>query len=528
MTDAATKTHDPITSLVEAITRSTSEGTSVDPRTGEPWPGGGPCGEARDVAKAHHARVRTAVESFVASLRGSETVVDFAVHYLDNKNVPPIAILVSGGKLAPGAEEKIAKFVETPLKGRPNYHTKTVVERPKPERPPFALVLTGADWRRGDWDTLKRLEADHEAGTTDGKVYAFAFEDPDARLHVVPIDPEDLSDPERRDYSIAQIKASHGPDHHKLVPDADAWARALREQMAPEVDPIDEETARACEASIAWLCGLDTGATGYKNGPGLSDAGIAWLRRNRFINGPDGGPYARSVGATPEEVWRRAGLGKLAGERRGRIPIAVPGGGTVDLLERIATLEKELAEARAMVDPVALTRKIFATVDKAVEPVRPVLEVATKILLDGKVLSDLTTKHVSPDAAPKPTKPWNGVGLRSDWPTLPIGQYRSNAAGDVVKVTLVREGGPGYMPLYRLASVTGADPYPGDEHSERTDTEDQATERYPMVLPELDGLRLEFASLRVRYDALATKVRLVEATACEAAASVVNAPSLAR
>ena len=48
--------------------------------------------------------------------------------YFDNKGVPPLAILVSGGALNSGSAEMLAKFVETKLKGRANFHSVLVLE----------------------------------------------------------------------------------------------------------------------------------------------------------------------------------------------------------------------------------------------------------------------------------------------------------------------------------------------------------------------------------------------------------------
>lgn len=48
--------------------------------------------------------------------------------YFDHKGVPPLAILVSGGALTSGSAEQIAKFVETKIKGRANFHSVLVLE----------------------------------------------------------------------------------------------------------------------------------------------------------------------------------------------------------------------------------------------------------------------------------------------------------------------------------------------------------------------------------------------------------------
>jgi PBSX family phage portal protein len=48
--------------------------------------------------------------------------------YFDNKGVPPLAILVSGGALNSGSADLLSKFVETRLKGRANFHSVLVLE----------------------------------------------------------------------------------------------------------------------------------------------------------------------------------------------------------------------------------------------------------------------------------------------------------------------------------------------------------------------------------------------------------------
>jgi PBSX family phage portal protein len=52
------------------------------------------------------------------------------VNYLhfDNKAMPPMAVLVSGGALSKGGAEHITKFMESRLKGRANYHSVMVLE----------------------------------------------------------------------------------------------------------------------------------------------------------------------------------------------------------------------------------------------------------------------------------------------------------------------------------------------------------------------------------------------------------------
>lgn len=52
--------------------------------------------------------------------------VNFA--YFDNKTVPPMAIIVSGGRLAQGAKETIQTFLREEIKGRQNFHKVMIIE----------------------------------------------------------------------------------------------------------------------------------------------------------------------------------------------------------------------------------------------------------------------------------------------------------------------------------------------------------------------------------------------------------------
>lgn len=48
--------------------------------------------------------------------------------YFENKSVPPLAVLVSGGRLTSGSVKKIEDFVETRIKGRKNFHSIMIIE----------------------------------------------------------------------------------------------------------------------------------------------------------------------------------------------------------------------------------------------------------------------------------------------------------------------------------------------------------------------------------------------------------------
>lgn len=59
---------------------------------------------------------------------GSRKAEEVNLDYFENKGIPPLALLVSGGKLAAGAADRIADYVETNLKGSQNFHKIMVIE----------------------------------------------------------------------------------------------------------------------------------------------------------------------------------------------------------------------------------------------------------------------------------------------------------------------------------------------------------------------------------------------------------------
>lgn len=59
---------------------------------------------------------------------GSRASEEVNVSYFDNKAVPPLALLVSGGTLAKGAAERIRTYIKDNIKGRKNYHSILVLE----------------------------------------------------------------------------------------------------------------------------------------------------------------------------------------------------------------------------------------------------------------------------------------------------------------------------------------------------------------------------------------------------------------
>lgn len=59
---------------------------------------------------------------------GSRASEEVNFLYFDNKAVPPLAVLVSGGKLSKGATEKIQSYVTDNLKGKENFHKILILE----------------------------------------------------------------------------------------------------------------------------------------------------------------------------------------------------------------------------------------------------------------------------------------------------------------------------------------------------------------------------------------------------------------
>jgi PBSX family phage portal protein len=62
------------------------------------------------------------------SVLGSRSAEEVNLAYFNNKSVPPMAILVSGGRLGEESVKRIEDFVETKLKGTSNFHKILVIE----------------------------------------------------------------------------------------------------------------------------------------------------------------------------------------------------------------------------------------------------------------------------------------------------------------------------------------------------------------------------------------------------------------
>lgn len=64
----------------------------------------------------------------LVSVMGSRMAEEVNFAYFDNKSVPPLAILVSGGRLAAGAVKRIQDYIQNEVKGRSNFHKILVIE----------------------------------------------------------------------------------------------------------------------------------------------------------------------------------------------------------------------------------------------------------------------------------------------------------------------------------------------------------------------------------------------------------------
>ncbi len=73
------------------------------------------------------------------SVLGSRAAEEINYLYFDNKSVPPLVVLVSGGHLAEGVRERIETYVEEQLKGRRNFHKILVLEAESADGTPLAM-----------------------------------------------------------------------------------------------------------------------------------------------------------------------------------------------------------------------------------------------------------------------------------------------------------------------------------------------------------------------------------------------------
>lgn len=73
------------------------------------------------------------------SVLGSRASEEVNFAFFDNKAIPPLAILVDGGRLAAGAVEKIEKHIHDRIRGRENFHKILIIEAEDAKGPTSAL-----------------------------------------------------------------------------------------------------------------------------------------------------------------------------------------------------------------------------------------------------------------------------------------------------------------------------------------------------------------------------------------------------
>jgi len=83
-----------------------------------------------------HFRVHTAKSSYgiprwvgtLLSVIGSRQAEEVNVDYFESKSVPPLAILVSGGRISQKTVDRVQDFIENDIKGKKNYHKILLLE----------------------------------------------------------------------------------------------------------------------------------------------------------------------------------------------------------------------------------------------------------------------------------------------------------------------------------------------------------------------------------------------------------------
>lgn len=81
--------------------------------------------------KVHSARSPYGVPRWIGSLLsvlGSRAAEEVNYLYFDNKAIPPLAVLVSGGRLAADAKTRIESFIDDHIKGKNNFHKILIIE----------------------------------------------------------------------------------------------------------------------------------------------------------------------------------------------------------------------------------------------------------------------------------------------------------------------------------------------------------------------------------------------------------------
>lgn len=93
--------------------------------------------DAREANEVFHFKVHSVRNSAygvprwignLLSVLGSRSAEEVNLAYFDNKSIPPMAILVSGGRLGDDSVKRIQDFVEINIKGKKNFHKILVIE----------------------------------------------------------------------------------------------------------------------------------------------------------------------------------------------------------------------------------------------------------------------------------------------------------------------------------------------------------------------------------------------------------------
>lgn len=81
--------------------------------------------------RVHSARSPYGVPRWIGNLLsvlGSRASEEVNYLYFDNKAIPPIAVLVSGGRLAEGSKAKIESYIKDHIRGKENFHKILIIE----------------------------------------------------------------------------------------------------------------------------------------------------------------------------------------------------------------------------------------------------------------------------------------------------------------------------------------------------------------------------------------------------------------
>jgi PBSX family phage portal protein len=85
--------------------------------------------------KVHSARSSYGVPRWIGNLLsvlGSRSCEEVNYAYFENKSVPPMAILVSGGRLAKDSVSKLESYIKNEIRGKDNFHKILIIEAESP------------------------------------------------------------------------------------------------------------------------------------------------------------------------------------------------------------------------------------------------------------------------------------------------------------------------------------------------------------------------------------------------------------